>query len=234
MPQVAAPHSHGSEARRESPTPAHAQRSGTHGATPLFQKPLEHGIDVVVHSLTKYVGGHSDVLGGAVVGSAAFVRDLFYAGFQVQGSVMSALEAWLVLRGLRTLPVRMAEHQRNAIRVVDYLQTRPEVAAVHHFHADHRLHRERVTGFIGLLSLDLAEATPQAVARGARFEQVVKAMNKTLSKHNRDPYDMCCHIYSHKSLRSLMTTTQTATPYATQPYRPFYALAFRRRPTLLC
>ncbi len=68
-------------------------------ATPLFQKPLEHGIDVVVHSLTKYVGGHSDILGGAAIGSTAFVRDLFYAGFQLQGSVMSALEASLVLRG---------------------------------------------------------------------------------------------------------------------------------------
>ncbi|WP_298988902.1 PLP-dependent aspartate aminotransferase family protein [uncultured Pseudokineococcus sp.] len=138
-------------------------------ATPLFQKPLEHGIDVVVHSLTKYVGGHSDVLGGAVIGSAAFVRELFYAGFQLQGSVMSALEASLVLRGLRTLPVRMAEHQRNAVRVVDYLRTRPEVAAVHHPHADlpadHRLRREQLTGVTGLLSLDLTEATPQAVAR---------------------------------------------------------------------
>jgi len=137
-------------------------------ATPLFQKPIELGIDVVVHSLTKYVGGHSDVLGGAVIGSAELVRDLFYRVFQLQGSVMSALEASLVLRGLRTLPVRMAEHQRNAIRVVDFLLSRPEVEAVHHPHADtgpdHPLRRQ-LHGVSGLLSLDLADRSPEAVAR---------------------------------------------------------------------
>ena len=138
-------------------------------ATPLFQKPIELGIDVVVHSCSKYLGGHSDVIGGAVVGRRELVRDLFYRGFQLFGSVMSATEASLVLRGLRTLPLRMAEHERNAKEVVDFLRTRPEVEAVHHPHADlaadDPLLRDQLSGLSGLLSFDLADRSPAAVAR---------------------------------------------------------------------
>jgi len=138
-------------------------------STPLFQKPLSAGIDIVVHSLTKYIGGHSDVVGGAVVGSEPFIRDLFYRGFQLFGSVMSAMEASMVLRGLRTLPVRMEEHQRNAQQVIDYLVTRPEVEAVHHPRRDHRpdepIIRDQFSGFSGLLSFELKDGTFDRVAR---------------------------------------------------------------------
>lgn len=138
-------------------------------STPLFQKPILHGVDVVIHSCTKYIGGHSDVLGGAVIGPASFIRDLFYTGYQLFGSVMSAMEASMVLRGLRTLPVRMAEHERNAKRVVDYLLTRPEVAAVHHPHAAHHpdepIIKNQFSGFSGLLSFDLEDGSFERVAR---------------------------------------------------------------------
>ncbi|MFC7877055.1 trans-sulfuration enzyme family protein [Isoptericola sp. NPDC057391] len=138
-------------------------------ATPLFQKPLELGVDLVIHSLTKYVGGHSDVVGGAVVGSAELVREVFYRGHQLFGAVMSAMEASLVLRGLRTLPVRMEQHQENALRVVDHLLAHPAVAAVHHPYAtlgpDHDLVRSQLSGFSGLLSLELRDASFAAVSR---------------------------------------------------------------------
>lgn len=144
-------------------------------ATPLFQKPLTAGVDLVIHSLTKYIGGHSDVLGGAVIGSAETLRELFYRGHQLFGAVMSAMEASLVLRGLRTLPVRMEQHQRNACDVIDYLRTRPEVAAVHHPHAEHASDEEVITsqfsGFSGLLSFELREGT------FARVSQFVDALN---------------------------------------------------------
>lgn len=137
-------------------------------STPLFQKPMAAGIDIVIHSLTKYIGGHSDVVGGAVVGSKPFIRDLFYRAYQLFGSVMSALEASLVLRGLRTLPVRMKEHQRNAKRVIDFLAERPEVAAVHHPYYDHRpddpVIADQFSGFSGLLSFDLKDGTFDRVA----------------------------------------------------------------------
>ncbi|SKC60922.1 trans-sulfuration enzyme family protein [Krasilnikoviella flava] len=138
-------------------------------ATPLFQKPLELGVDLVVHSLTKYVGGHSDVVGGAVVGSAGLVREVFYRGHQLFGAVMSAMEASLVLRGLRTLPVRMEQHQENALRVVDHLQAHAAIAAVHHPYAapgpDDDLVRSQLTGFSGLLSLELRDGSFEAVSR---------------------------------------------------------------------
>ncbi|WP_131101408.1 trans-sulfuration enzyme family protein [Streptomonospora litoralis] len=138
-------------------------------STPLFQKPMAAGIDIVVHSLTKYIGGHSDVVGGVVVASKPVVRDLFYKGHQLLGAVMSALEASMVLRGLRTLPVRMAEHQRSAEQVIDFLTTRPEVEAVHHPYHDHRpdepVVRDQFSGFSGLLSFDLKDGTFDRVAR---------------------------------------------------------------------
>ncbi|MFE7404823.1 trans-sulfuration enzyme family protein [Isoptericola sp. NPDC057559] len=138
-------------------------------ATPLFQKPLELGVDLVIHSLTKYVGGHSDVTGGAVIGSAELLREVFYRGHQLFGAVMSAMEASLVLRGLRTLPVRMERHQANALRVVEHLQRQDAVAAVHHPYADpgpgDALVRSQLTGFSGLLSLELGGGTFATVER---------------------------------------------------------------------
>jgi len=138
-------------------------------ATPLFQKPLELGVDLVIHSLTKYVGGHSDVTGGAVIGSAELLREVFYRGHQLFGAVMSAMEASLVLRGLRTLPVRMEQHQANALRVVEHLQRHAAVAAVHHPYADpgpdDAVVRAQLTGFAGLLSLELRDGTFASVER---------------------------------------------------------------------
>ncbi|USZ49505.1 PLP-dependent aspartate aminotransferase family protein [Halomonas sp. DN3] len=101
-------------------------------ATPLFQKPLTHGIDMVVHSLSKYIGGHSDVVGGAVIADAELIDRLFANGHQLLGAALSPHSASLILRGLRTLPVRMAEHQRNALAVARFLADHPQVAAVHH------------------------------------------------------------------------------------------------------
>lgn len=138
-------------------------------STPLFQKPLAAGVDLVVHSLTKYIGGHSDVIGGAVIGSRDTIRELFYQGHQLFGAVMSAMEASLVLRGLRTLPVRMEQHQRNALTVIDHLRAHPEVTAVHHPYADHGPDEAVITsqfsGFSGLLSFELREGTFARVSR---------------------------------------------------------------------
>ncbi|WP_017974830.1 trans-sulfuration enzyme family protein [Actinopolyspora halophila] len=138
-------------------------------STPLFQKPLAAGVDLVVHSLTKYIGGHSDVIGGAVIGSGETVHELFHRGHQLFGAVMSAMEASLVLRGLRTLPVRMEQHQHNALSVIDYLRAHPDVVAVHHPHAEHEANEELITtqfsGFSGLVSFELRQGTFERVSR---------------------------------------------------------------------
>jgi len=129
-------------------------------ASPLFQKPLTLGIDVVVHSATKYIGGHSDVVAGAVVGSAELMERLFYDALLLNGGVIAPLDAWLLNRGLRTLPVRMRRHHEGGQEVARYLADHPKVRRVFHpgLGAD-PIASERppggLSGYSGLLSFEL-------------------------------------------------------------------------------
>jgi cystathionine gamma-lyase len=137
-------------------------------ATPMFQRPLEQGIDVVVHSTTKYLNGHSDVVGGAVVtrddelhGRLAFLQNAV-------GAVPSPMDAFLVLRGLKTLPVRMERHATNALTVARFLEGRPEVERVVYpglpSHPQHALARRQMSGFGGMLTFVLRGGLPAATA----------------------------------------------------------------------
>ena len=101
-------------------------------ATPLLQKPLTLGVDLALHSLTKYVGGHSDTLGGAVVGSAELVKHIFHRAYMLLGAAMAPHDAWLHLRGLMTLPTRLARQQADALAVARYLAGHPKVRRVFH------------------------------------------------------------------------------------------------------
>lgn len=98
--------------------------------TPIFQNPIDYGIDIVVHSATKYMGGNSDVLAGAIIGSNEDIQHIFETEFQMQGTVPDPIMAWLLLRGLRTLHIRMPVHFENAKKVTAFLQSRPEVESV--------------------------------------------------------------------------------------------------------
>ncbi len=127
--------------------------------SPYFQKPFDFGADIVIHSMTKYLNGHSDVVGGAII-----VRDGKLAervGFLVNalGTACSPFDAWLVLRGVKTLPYRMEAHQRNALAVARWLATQPAVKRVYYpgleDHPDHTLARKQMTGFGGMVSFDL-------------------------------------------------------------------------------
>lgn len=98
--------------------------------TPYFQQPFTLGADVVIHSLTKYLNGHSDVIGGAIItNNSDFIDNARYNSRTV-GSVLSPFDAWLTLRGIKTLPVRMEKHQENAMKVADFLQSHPKVSKV--------------------------------------------------------------------------------------------------------
>jgi cystathionine beta-lyase/cystathionine gamma-synthase len=129
-------------------------------ATPFFQNPLALGAHVVVHSTTKYIGGHSDVVGGAVVlddeemaGRLAFTRN-------ATGGVPGPWDAWLTLRGAKTLALRMRQHEANATRVAAFLKQRPEVERVHFpglpEHPGHQLAKKQMRGFGGMVSIDLS------------------------------------------------------------------------------
>jgi cystathionine gamma-synthase/cystathionine gamma-lyase len=145
-------------------------------ASPYFQNPLSLGADIVVHSTTKYMGGHSDVVGGAVATSN---KD-FYEGIQfyqnAAGAVPGPFDSWMVLRGLKTLAVRMRQHEENALVVAEFLQGHPQVETVHYpglpSHPQHELAKRQMSGFSGMVSFTLkggAEAAYAAVQKTRVF-----------------------------------------------------------------
>jgi cystathionine gamma-synthase len=138
-------------------------------SAPILQRPLALGADLVVYATTKYLGGHGDVLGGAVV---ARTRDaLFERVRAIQGSggaVPSPFDCWLVRRGIRTLPWRMRAHSDNALKVATFLATHPRVEAVHYpglaSHPQHEIARRQMTGFGGMLSVQVRGGRDAAFA----------------------------------------------------------------------
>ena len=101
-------------------------------ATPYLQRPLELGVDVVVHSATKYIGGHGDLIAGAAVGSKEFIDEVRVTTLKDIGGVLGAFEAWLLLRGMKTLPLRMERHCANALEVATFLEGHPAVEQVYY------------------------------------------------------------------------------------------------------
>lgn len=130
-------------------------------ATPLYQKPLDHGVDIVVHSATKYIGGHSDVVAGAVISTAERMEQIFYRAYMLNGGILAPFDAWLLLRGLRTLPVRLQQHESDALRVAEFLRMRDDVAQV--YHPAFNEPSSALTGYSGLFSFNLADESFAAV-----------------------------------------------------------------------
>ncbi|MBP1990740.1 trans-sulfuration enzyme family protein [Paenibacillus eucommiae] len=127
-------------------------------ATPCFQNPLRFGVDLVVHSISKYIGGHSDVTGGAVIGSHERLERLNQNEFMLIGGLMTPHTATLVTRGMRTLPLRLEQQQKYGLQIADFLQTLPYVRKVHHpgltSHPQHELAVRQMEGFSSLLSFE--------------------------------------------------------------------------------
>ncbi|REE70561.1 cystathionine beta-lyase [Paenibacillus taihuensis] len=127
-------------------------------ATPIFQNPLEFGIDLVVHSITKYISGHSDALGGVVMGANELMKPLSRDEYMLFGGIMTAHTAALVLRGLRTLPVRMERCQASGLKVASWLETSPFVERVYHpglpSHPQHDLAKKQLKGYSSLFSFE--------------------------------------------------------------------------------
>jgi cystathionine beta-lyase/cystathionine gamma-synthase len=138
-------------------------------ATPYFQTPLEQGIDLVLHSATKYLGGHSDVLGGVVVGRDSEHGDRIAREGELLGASLDPFAAWLLLRSLRTLGPRMEVHQRSGLEIARMLEQHPKVQAVYHpgleSHPQYARARKQLGGFASVFSFALAEQTREATNR---------------------------------------------------------------------
>ncbi len=128
-------------------------------ATPYFLRPIEYGVDIVVHSTTKYLNGHSDVVGGAVVTTTDELSQKVQFLLNALGTCAAPFDCWLVLRGIETLPVRMKRHEENAIAVANYLKGHPKVKRVLYpgleSHKGHEIARRQMKGFGGVVSLEL-------------------------------------------------------------------------------
>ena len=145
-------------------------------ASPYFQNPLVLGADAVVYSTTKYMGGHSDVVGGAFVTSDEKMYEKIKFYQNAAGAVPGPFDSWIVLRGLKTLSVRMRQHEENALAVAEFLEGHPEVATVNYpglpSHPQHELAKKQMNGFSGMVSFTLkggAEAAYAAVQKTKLF-----------------------------------------------------------------
>jgi O-succinylhomoserine (thiol)-lyase len=127
--------------------------------SPIFQKPLALGADIVVHSTTKYLNGHSDMVGGAIVSRTEDNAAKVAALVNALGTCSSPFDSWLVLRGIRTLPIRMAAHERNARALAEFLARHKSVERVYFpglpTHPQHQLAKRQMSGFGGMLSFDI-------------------------------------------------------------------------------
>ncbi|WP_169580642.1 MULTISPECIES: cystathionine gamma-synthase [Microbacterium] len=158
-------------------------------ASPALQQPLALGADVVVHSTTKYLGGHSDVVGGALVlNDDALHQQLKFLQFAV-GAVSGPMDAWLTTRGVKTLAIRMQRHSENAQAVAEFLDAHPRIARVHYpglaSHPGHALAAQQMSGFGGIVSAELADAaSARRFAESTRIFQLAESLGGVESLMN--------------------------------------------------
>ena len=163
-------------------------------ATPIATRPLELGADLVMHSLTKYIGGHGDAMGGAVCGKQSLIGPLRAEALVHYGGVISPFNAWLILRGMATLPIRMRSHEENALKIADFLQHHAGVEKVLYpglaSHPQHQLATQQMDNFSGMISF-----------RTARPKQISKRMMQKL-----EVIHYAVSLGHHRSLVYLMQT----------------------------
>jgi len=143
-------------------------------ATPYLLKPIEYGIDLVVHSTTKYLNGHCDVVGGAVVTTTDALTERVQFLLNAMGTCASPFDCWLVLRGIETLAVRMKQHEENARAIASYLNKHPRVKRVYYpglpTHPGHEIARRQMKGFGGMVSFEVKGG----IAAAINFQKRIK------------------------------------------------------------
>ena len=142
-------------------------------ATPIFQRPLEFGADIILHSTTKYLNGHSDMVGGLLVTARDDLAERLGFIQNAAGAVPGPMDCWLALRGIKTLPLRMRQHDASGRRIAEWLAQRGDVKKLYYpglpSHPQHELACRQMTGFGGMISLDLGDS-----ARARRFVEATR------------------------------------------------------------
>lgn len=127
--------------------------------SPYFQKPLTLGADIVVHSGTKFIGGHNDALAGIVVVKTPEMAEFIRGQIKTQGNMLAPFDSWLLLRGIKTLPLRMDRHNENAMKVANWLRTQPKVTKVYYVgfedHINYDVTKKQTSGFGGMISFNV-------------------------------------------------------------------------------
>ncbi len=172
-------------------------------ASPVNFRPLEHGADVVIQSATKYLNGHHDVLGGAVMGTASFIEEVRQKMI-LWGQAPDPFACWLLERGLKTLDVRVRRQNENALRLAVWCESRPEFAHVHYpglaSHPDHGLATELLDGYGGMLAVQLAgggEAADRFV-RGLRLVRYAASLGGVDTLVSEPRYSSHAHMTSEE------------------------------------
>jgi len=149
-------------------------------ASPSNQNPLELGADIVIHSTTKYLSGHSDVLGGVIVLDDDALADELLFVRKSTGPVPGPFDSWLTLRGTKTLHLRMERHNENGMRIAEFLESHPLVRRVHYpglpSHPQHELARRQMTGFSGMVSAELTDQDARRMAEGTRIIRLAESL----------------------------------------------------------
>lgn len=172
--------------------------------TPIYQQPIKYGIDITVQSATKYIGGHSDVVAGVIAGSRSMMKKIYNAEFMTLGTIISPMNAWLLLRGLRTLPMRLHQCSKTAMQIIDFLSEHPRVEKIYYpFHPSfpqYTLAKKQMQGCGGLFTITLkAEKAEEiesfcnalkyfllAVSWGGH-ESLISPWIAGINKHDFDP-----------------------------------------------
>jgi O-succinylhomoserine sulfhydrylase len=151
--------------------------------TPVLQRPLEFGVDVVMHTATKYLDGQGRVLGGALVGRSDFIRDAVLPVLRTTGPSLSAFNAWVLLKGLETLPLRIKAQSESALKLARWLQSHPAVARVLYTgldsHPQHAMARRQQSGFGAVVAFELKSGQAEARSRAWRLIDAVRLLSIT-------------------------------------------------------
>jgi methionine-gamma-lyase len=172
-------------------------------ASPVGCRPLALGADYVMHSATKYIGGHGDAVGGVVCGRGALIRPLVSEAVVHYGGVMSPFNAWLIARGAATLPIRMAAHQATAMAVAESLEAHPKIARVAYpglaSHPQHALARRQMANFSGMLNFQVVGGAEAGEATARRMAKELGIIHYAVSLgHHRT---LICWLPSEAMIR---------------------------------